>query len=85
MFVENNFSVAEGRRSQKTPVKMAKLQMAYEIGLVNTEAPHAKVPRGLAQMPGQVFLPGFPVVDLVTLRKAIAIAVDPARFALVHE
>src|SRR5262249_11495947 len=49
------------------------------VCLVNTEATHAEVPDGLAEMAGEVFLPRFAVADLVAQGEAVAIRVDPAR------
>ena len=55
------------------------------VGLVDAVAAHAEVPDRLAQVCRQIFLPGLAVADLVALREAVAIGIDAALSAGVHE
>ena len=45
------------------------------VSLIDAVPAHAEVPNRLAEMPGQILLPGFPVIDLIAVRKAIAVCV----------
>ena len=55
------------------------------VRLVDAVAAHAEVPDRLAQVARQVLLPGLAVADLVALREAVAVGVDAALPAGVHE
>src|SRR5262245_20432800 len=55
------------------------------IGLIDPMTSGTEVADGLAQVGRQILLPGFPVVDLIAMRKTVAVSVD-ARFAIrIHE
>ena len=54
------------------------------VGLVGAEAAHAEVAHRLAQVSGQVLLPGLAVADLVALSERIAVGVEAAWPAGIH-